>query len=499
MGGGSFLLDSKPGSSLRFGMRLFGSVGEFENSPGNSYAGESSLMTILRTPYSFRGLDPVSWRNDHDDDSAFRRVLASTYLDLQLLPALEWHNTVSGDFLSNVRKIWYGLETPLGDEMNGYASHSGSRFFHAAARSQLHYSHYFNAHHLDFTAGAELLTDMRRINWMEGTDFFSHGLRADGLNLAKSSPVIHTDESNRSYFGLFAGLDYSWNGKAGFQTGIRHDRGQFYPWVSGFADIKQLIWTQQSPTLSSLRLEGGWGVAAIELVNSREMNISMLLGMFKDRLNLSATLYEKQTDDELSVIQNKGVEAHLEALVIRKGNFRWKVDLLGAFNQNRLLTVDSGDGYGAEIGHGLKPNVNKEGQSAFSFMGSFNSIPEWTAGLGSELSWNRWILEAHLDAAAGYYILDLNRLTGMQNLPWTVSEDYLDKGDYLRLKRLSLSYKCNEHFTFSVNAWNLFTLSYRDGWSPAADSFAGLVGAPGIDYGTCPRYCSLLAGVEYAF
>ena len=499
IGSGDFLLDSKAGSALRFGMHLLASVGELDDSPGSARVGEPSMMSILRTPDRFPGLDPLVWRNDHDDLTAFKRAMVSAHLNVQMLPSLEWMNNISGDLLSNNRRVWFGLDTPLGEENNGFASHTVSRLFHGNARSQFSFSHYYGSHRLELIAGAEFWADMQRFNRMEGTDFFSHELRADGLNLARSSPLIHIEGWTLNSSGLFAVMDYKWREKAGLNAGIRSDGGKFFPWAGAFADIRQLLPARRLSALSSMRMDAGWGIAGFEWIRSKEGNVSLASGLFKERLHISVTLYNKRTEDKLNRIQNKGVEFCIDAGIVSGENLNWKVEVIGAFNKNRLLEVDGGDCLGADIGHGLRPNANQVGQSAFAFLGRYNSIPEWTAGLGSELCWRRWSLEMRLDAAANYYVLDLNRLTGKQHLPWTVTEEYLDKGDYLRLKRLSISYKCTEHIKFNVLAWNLFTLSYRGGWNPAADSFAGLGLAPGIDYGTSPRYCSILGGIEYAF
>ena len=88
-----------------------------------------------------------------------------------------------------------------------------------------------------------------------------------------------------------------------------------------------------------------------------------------------------------------------------------------------------------------------------------------------------------------------------------ISADYVEKGDYLRLSRASISYnipvkdiKWIRNLGVSITGTNLFTVSKYSGVNPDVNVF-GTEGNQfwGIDYGALPVVRTILLGIKAEF
>jgi len=99
-----------------------------------------------------------------------------------------------------------------------------------------------------------------------------------------------------------------------------------------------------------------------------QFNVGLDIGVFKNRIKLSADAYYKKTDDllldanipsssgfstvfmNIGAIENKGLEFTLSTVNVAKSKFKWNSDFNISFNRNKLLALTGGNNTTALVG-----------------------------------------------------------------------------------------------------------------------------------------------------
>lgn len=281
-------------------------------------------------------------------------------------------------------------------------------------------------------------------------------------------------------------------------------------------------------------------------ITTSEWNVGVSGSFLKDRLSASLAYYDRRTDDNLtlycfgeqhprkegvwrkaprsevmdqgSLISNKGVEFDLSYAGGRKGGFAWKIGVNGAYNINELLEVGPADVRGYLLNtYGMYATKNEEGHSVSSIYGFTldgsntvtgegllgDTVPRFTGGMNISLSFKGISLDADCYAAAGFKILNLNRM--LASGEEYVSAAFVENGDYLRLGKLTIGYdvplkiKWLSSLNVHLTGTNLLTLTGYQGWNPDVNSFSFTNLANGLDYGSYPVVRSLMLGASVKF
>ena len=110
------------------------------------------------------------------------------------------------------------------------------------------------------------------------------------------------------------------------------------------------------------------------------------------------------------------------------------------------------------------------------------------------------------DGAAGFDILNLNALMQEGSAPYDISESYIEKGDYLKLRRVSLGYNVPvkgirfiKGLAVRASAYNLLTSTHYSGYDPEVDCFGSSPMSAGLDYGSFPASRRFILGVSVKF
>lgn len=302
------------------------------------------------------------------------------------------------------------------------------------------------------------------------------------------------------------------------------------------------------PEVGSEFLHGG-----LERLRSREWHAGADFSFLSGRLKLSAQWYDKSTDDEFSVycfgkkgatlglwyedgrekvrthsgnLSNRGLELSVDASLLERREFSWSVRAVAAFNKNRVNEIDPGDERGRTIGSGLTVTGHMSGYPAGLLMcyddlsgerlvvGS--SQPRQTGAVGSSIRVGRVQLDLLADAALGFDIANMNNLFARgfnsdtdgdavyDHYELTVRQ--VERGDYLRLARLGLSYSVPSgsirflrDLSITAGACNLLVLTSYSGWNPDVSSFGAGALYQGVDYGSYPLARTLFLGVRATF
>ena len=227
-------------------------------------------------------------------------------------------------------------------------------------------------------------------------------------------------------------------------------------------------------------------------------------------------------------VRNSGVEADLDATLLNTGKMKWTVKANFAYNFNRVEKVAYQDMAGRNIGKNIWvniSNVNNQVGSLFGYednpSGGFkdlnndgeisdadkrmlgNTIPVYIGGFGTCFSYGRLKFDALLDGAAGFEIANLNKVIAEGRTK--LSTRYVEKGDFLRVSRVSASYdvplksKVIKSLKVSASGMNLFTLTNYSGWNPDVNCFGDTILSNGVDYGSYPAVRTFVLGVSANF
>lgn len=283
---------------------------------------------------------------------------------------------------------------------------------------------------------------------------------------------------------------------------------------------------------------------------TKEWNISLSAGFLNDRLNVELGYYNRNTIDRLflyslgeqftvspdgivrdeeldeeidtsnltqywdytcrkqiashsSVITNKGIEFAVSAIPVQSKDWNWTINLNGAFNNNTMTRVAKEDKGDVSLGGGLTVTENKIGSQVNSLCAG-NPIPKFNGGISTALRWKDLTFDMLADCAAGFDILNLNAMAA--DKATAISTKYIEKGDFLRLARVALSYnipvknvKWMQSFKVFASANNLAVATGYSGWTPDVNSFAATNYLFGIDNGSCPAAKSFVLGLSIKF
>lgn len=278
---------------------------------------------------------------------------------------------------------------------------------------------------------------------------------------------------------------------------------------------------------------------------SREYNVGIEAGLVDGRFSFALKYYDKETDDSfrihnsgkeidglwdrtsnISIIQertsrirNKGFELDADLDIIDGRTVKWNLWFNTSWNMNCIIALDALDAVTQDLANGTYTAGNITGgpvSQAYGYRtdgdGNVisenpeilgNTLPEISGGFGTSLSLYGLTVDVKFSGAAGFEIINANR-TIDKKLD-CITSDCLERGDYLRLDRLGLSYKIPlnvkwiREFKASLAAHNLFTATGYSGWNPDVNSFGVTVRSNGVDYGAFPLCRTVVLGVSFKF
>ncbi len=503
------------------------------------------------------------WNNDFDDYTNRFRGIGNIYLQVNFLPWLKWRTELSFDINNANRNLWYGKGTQFGSEFENAAAIDVAAMFGYAVQTTLSAERFFLKHHrVGLNVHAQFDGDINKYNNMSGDHFITDVLRSKGFSLRQSAAMPHYSSKDYSSIGIDGNLSYSFGSYAGLNATFRTDKilqyddsFSFYPSVSAWVDIKHLLF-RESETFSGLALNGGWGKSGyrkylpyqlsgraigndlitaalaengiiidssspkdnvanyfdgINRTISDEWNVALSASFFSNRLSLNLGYYSKNTHETFTIYGfgkqrftdsyiwkscekwsllsadkdffNRGIEADIKAVMINNENLKWTAYLSGATNSNNIQFY-------------LDEQVE-----------SFRVFPSFYGGLGTNLSVKGAFLDLAFDGATGFDIYNVNKM--LIDSASAISNEYIEKGDFLRLSKVSVGYafKFNKDkvkwiraLDLSLTGTNLITFSKYSGVNPDVNSFGTTAGRYyGLDYGALPLSRSIMLGIKAEF
>jgi TonB-linked SusC/RagA family outer membrane protein len=219
-------------------------------------------------------------------------------------------------------------------------------------------------------------------------------------------PNVFSSETEDALYSYFGTANYDYDKRYGFSGSIRRDGtsrfteenrwGTFWA-VSGRWNIHNEAFLNGSDVVTNLKLRASYGLTGnrnvspgnfyvgfdristfsgyqgapayaptalvdpdLQWEETRQANIGIDFGFFKDRLVGSVDVYDKNTDglffptpvslttgfgtvqSNIAEVSNKGVEVQFKYDIIRNDDFRWSVNANAAYNKNEVESLASG-------------------------------------------------------------------------------------------------------------------------------------------------------------
>lgn len=252
-------------------------------------------------------------------------------------------------------------------------------------------------------------------------------------------------------------------------------------------------------------------------------------------------------------VTNKGWEFSVNYKIIQGSKFNWDVNANVTTVSNNVTGLPTPINTGAVSGQGLTgafAQTLTNGSPIFTwsmpvfqgFDGNGNAryaagaanqlvgtaLPKLFAGLTNNFSYGRWNLSVFLNAVSGHYIYNntanalllKGSLRNARNVtnsvgngpenpfnPGSVSTRFLEKGDFIRLANMNLSYafdikgKAIKTLTAFASGQNLALFSKYSGIDPEVNVDKSINGIPsrGFDYTQYPRPTVITLGINVGF
>ena len=564
-GGLTLNLETVANEVFKFGLHSFINYGDYTTLAGTNHIGAPSTMLLARYPEGFKGDSLNEWINSYDDEMIDYRTVNSVWLQINFNRSLYLKLAGGMDYQNQTRYLWFGKGTSFGKEYSGATGILNNSLMNYNFKGELNYDRIFAVkHRLTAKLAYDLNGNLNKTNAMCGTNFDLPYLRGKGLSSSASIHAISKFDRTYTQMGAYALLGYDFDGYAGVQGAVRCDETERFdkepiimPSGEAFVDFRKILF-RNSKAVSALKVTGGYGEAGREVVLpyeymnayisnvpkiekgtepyydginrllSKEWNVGFNVGFLNNRYNLSLKYYDKNTEDSFKVynfgkvlsdmwvetenwtieqesastIRNNGFEVDADFCFIDTPNVTWTARVNAAYNINSVVALSDTDKSIIGIFGGQELSVNEEGQSVGYVMNT-NVLPKVSGGIGTTLSLYGLTLDAKVSGAAGHSIINANRLVERSFNEFTETD--IEKGDYLRLDHVTLSYdiplniRWIKAFKVNVTGHNLCTLTRYSGWNPDVNSFGLNARAYGVDYGSFPLHRTVVLGVSVRF
>lgn len=386
---------------------------------GGDYAGLEKLDNPLSEAYE---------NQIYFNSNAFN---GSSYANAKIIDGLEFTSTFGTNIANDINPTFSSSKLQGGTRKNSSRIGSNeSRYWQWSNR--FNYSKKFNK---DNSINALLGTEKQKLNglsWSAATgsmpdDYYSY------FNLgAGAIPVTPGSSTNsyqmESYFGRF---NYSLKEKYLFTVTGRFDGSSrfgsnnqfaFFPSAAAAWRISEEEFLKNIPAISNLKLRGSYGLTGNSEIGSyrslanlgtnayifggtrasgsaigrlanpdlrwektAQYDLGLELGLFKDRVNITADLYYKRTSDllldapipstsgystvtkNIGNMENKGLDLGINTVNITGGDFSWSTAFNFSFLKNRITALGANN---EDIIYGFKENqILRVGNSVGSIFG----------------------------------------------------------------------------------------------------------------------------------
>lgn len=361
---------------------------------------QSSLDSYID---SYHG-NPVDIANDTELQKRINRVMLNAYVEADILKELTLRITAGYDNYSLKDRQFYPTSTPRGYFYKGQGIIGSSESGSWINENTLTWRPTFGRHRLNLLAG---ITEQGYANYYDRNETTQYDYEDLGFNNAQMAKVfqIYTNKEQIRYVSLIGRANYSYDNRYIATFTVRRDatsrfiNNKWGTFLSGALawniDAERFMQRQQTVSTMKLRLSVGEvgnsnvptsgsyaqlyttnysfgnvesiGQSPVSIANedlswetTREVNAGLELGLWNDRLKITADFYNKVTRDllleapvvdivgfdkawqNIGKIRNRGVELSLQAQVVDRKDWKWSLFANFARNKTRVLELGQG-------------------------------------------------------------------------------------------------------------------------------------------------------------
>uniref|UniRef100_UPI003217CD16 SusC/RagA family TonB-linked outer membrane protein n=1 Tax=uncultured Draconibacterium sp. TaxID=1573823 RepID=UPI003217CD16 len=362
--------------------------------------------------------NPVTLLTDLKDVQNVKLAQARIYGDVDIADWLSFRSSVAVNYSNSVRKRHWPLSTQFGAQYNGRVRINTIVNYDYLNENYFTIKKEFGKNRINAVVGASVHEWTRQSTVNEGTGFDTDIL---GFESLASAAIIATPSlSNYSWSlaSFYGRVNYSYDRKYLLTFTSRYDgssrlgtgnKWDFFPSGAIAWRVTEEDFMQDISTISNLKLRASYGFTGNQSVpvfmtksvmgnntyainnqvstgfysavlanpnlkweRTGQMDIGFDLGLFDNRLSLTADYYKKNTTDMLfsinlpitsgysswvknaGEIENKGWEFSAEGRIIEKKDLTWNMGINLSANKTKILELVEGldELYGAVVGTG---------------------------------------------------------------------------------------------------------------------------------------------------
>ncbi len=435
-------IDIRPSERFNFGLRFNGSHFKRENNKV-SYSGIVTSVLPIRAVYdedgNFTGTNPISSSTQRNpiadielrvDHNLVTNMLANVYGEYELFKNFKLRTTFGAELTYTKENDFRpGLLPERVIAGNGGFASVETNFQQSLLNE--------NTFNYDVNLGKHALKFLGGFTWQKNTSesAFSSATQIplDALSfneLSLGDPLqngVNSGYNQRTLTSFLGRVNYSfdsrylltlvgrYDGSSVFEEGEKY---AFFPSVGVAWNIDQENFLRDSETINRLKIRGSYGIVGEQGVSTynslpiynvvntvfnnqltngvlparipsdglkwettKQLDIGLELGLFKNRLSLEVDYYNKKTEDlllgtaiaaqagggtqlqNIGSVRNQGFEIALNTININTPNFRWESEIAISTNKSEVLELDGRDFIG------IQSTGNQGGSSARLIVG----------------------------------------------------------------------------------------------------------------------------------
>ncbi|MGC4233039.1 MAG: TonB-dependent receptor [Niabella sp.] len=291
--------------------------------------------------------DPYSWINDYDDISKEARTQLGLGVQYNISKVFGYRLNLAYDTRQKERSRWYGFSTYQGSLTQGSLGINDLRRNYYLVENLLNFKKSFrNEHRINGTFGITYDQENNKLVSVVNQQFFSDGLRTDGLGYGST---IYQGVPNRSkveLFSVLARINYNYadrylltvSGRADGSSKFKGaNRMAYFPAAALAWRISQEEFLQDVKSISDIKLRIGFGITGnqgispyntfaqyssslypnpsggvttgvgpaniqnenLKWESTKQWNAGLDVSLFEERVSFSADAYYKKTSDLL--------------------------------------------------------------------------------------------------------------------------------------------------------------------------------------------------------
>ncbi|MCJ7759491.1 MAG: TonB-dependent receptor [Gillisia sp.] len=347
-------------------------------------------------PYS----NAVSIANEAINQNFSYRTNSNVYADYNIFDDLTFSTKWGIDFLNFREHAFESRKTVQGAKYNGLGFETYSNVSNIVSNNLLKYNKQIGKHKLEVLAGYSFESYQYRSSFIRGQDFADDNLEyISSASTIVSASASALDSGLRSFFGR---ANYNFDNKyianfsGRFDTSTKfgeNNRTGFFPAASLAWRISEESFMQEVKAVSDLKLRLSYGLTGNDDISpflfselygntsyggqpgiypsnipnpdlkwegTAQFNVGLNLGLFDNRLSLTADYYNKQTTDLLlsrplpptsgfssitenvGKVENQGIEITIASKNYIGEDFTWNTQFNISGNRNKVLELYNG-------------------------------------------------------------------------------------------------------------------------------------------------------------